>query len=125
MQHCPQCGSGNKDGAPICAGCGHALPTAEKASSKETASPLASHLPRAPSKLSFLAILSFILGFGSLAIYAVGFVFAIPGVICGHMALKRIKSSGGALRGRGLATGGLVTGYLEILLGLYGLINSI
>jgi hypothetical protein len=40
---------------------------------------------------------------------------ALPAVICGHKALKRIKYSGGALIGRRLAVGGLVTGYLGIL----------
>jgi hypothetical protein len=38
----------------------------------------------------------------------------IPGVICGHKALSKIKRSGGALTGQGLAIAGLVTGYLGI-----------
>jgi uncharacterized protein YqgC (DUF456 family) len=36
-------------------------------------------------------------------------------VICGHKALSKIKQSGGALAGQGLAIAGLVTGYLGIL----------
>jgi hypothetical protein len=44
-------------------------------------------------------------------------IFAgIPAVICGHTALSRIKRSGGMLQGNGLAIGGLVTGYLSIVL---------
>jgi hypothetical protein len=39
---------------------------------------------------------------------------AIPGVICGHVALSRIKRSGGSLSGQGLAIAGLITGYLGI-----------
>jgi competence protein ComGC len=39
---------------------------------------------------------------------------AIPGVICGHKALSKIKYSGGAVSGQGLAIAGLVTGYLGI-----------
>src|SRR5258706_66510 len=39
---------------------------------------------------------------------------AIPGVICGHKALSRIKYSGGGISGQGLAIAGLVTGYLGI-----------
>jgi hypothetical protein len=43
----------------------------------------------------------------------------IPAVICGHMALPRIKRSGGALEGTGLAIGGLVTGYASIALSIF------
>ena len=35
-------------------------------------------------------------------------------MICGHKALSKIKRSGGALTGQGLAIGGLVTGYVGI-----------
>jgi len=67
----------------------------------------------APPKTSGLAIWSLVLGILSLACFSI--FAAIPGVICGHKALKRIKYSGGALEGQGLAIGGLVTGYLGIL----------
>jgi hypothetical protein len=64
-----------------------------------------------------LAIWSLVLGILSLFCF---YIFtAIPGVICGHKALSRIKSSGGALKGEGLAIGGLVTGYLGIALSLF------
>jgi hypothetical protein len=43
-------------------------------------------------------------------------VFAIPAVICGHLALRRIQRSGGSLGGRGLALAGLITGYVGIAL---------
>jgi hypothetical protein len=43
-------------------------------------------------------------------------VFAIPAVICGHLALGRIQRSGGSLGGRGLALAGLITGYVGIAL---------
>lgn len=39
---------------------------------------------------------------------------AIPGVICGHKALSKIKNSGGALNGSGMAIAGLITGYIGI-----------
>jgi len=39
---------------------------------------------------------------------------AVPGVICGHQALSKIKRASGALTGQGLAITGLVTGYLGI-----------
>jgi competence protein ComGC len=45
-------------------------------------------------------------------------LFAIPAVICGHMAYSRIKRSSGALTGEGLALAGLITGYVSITLSL-------
>ena len=63
-------------------------------------------------KTSALAIWSLVLGILSLACFTI--FAAIPGVICGHKALSKIKRSGGALTGQGLAIAGLVTGYLGI-----------
>jgi competence protein ComGC len=63
-------------------------------------------------KTSALAIWSLVLGILSLACLTI--FAAIPGVICGHKALSKIKHSGGALAGQGLAIAGLVTGYLGI-----------
>jgi hypothetical protein len=71
-------------------------------------------LPAGPSspKTSALAIWSLVLGILSLMCFS---IFAsIPGVICGHKALGRIKNSGGMLEGRGLAIAGLVTGYIGL-----------
>jgi Domain of unknown function (DUF4190) len=65
-----------------------------------------------PPKTSALAIWSLVLGILSLACFSI--FAAIPGVICGHKALSRIKYSGGRISGQGLAIGGLVTGYLGI-----------
>ena len=63
-----------------------------------------------------LAIWSLVLGILSLTCF---YIFtAIPAVICGHTALSRIKRSGGALTGNGLAIGGLVTGYLGIAMSI-------
>ena len=66
----------------------------------------------AQPKTSGLAIWSLVLGILSLACFTI--FAAIPGVICGHKALSKIKRSGGALTGQGLAIAGLVTGYLGI-----------
>jgi hypothetical protein len=63
-------------------------------------------------KTSALAIWSLVLGILSLACFTI--FTAIPGVICGHKALSKIKKSGGELTGQGLAIAGLVTGYLGI-----------
>lgn len=63
-------------------------------------------------KTSALAIWSLVLGILSLACFTI--FTGIPGVICGHKALSKIKKSGGELTGQGLAIAGLVTGYLGI-----------
>jgi hypothetical protein len=62
---------------------------------------------------SALAIWSLVLGILSLTCFSI--FSAIPGVICGHKALSKIKQSSGMLTGQGLAIAGLVTGYLGIL----------
>jgi general secretion pathway protein G len=69
-------------------------------------------LPGAPPKTAGLAIWSLVLGILSLICFSI--LAAIPGVICGHKALSKIKHSAGALTGQGLAIAGLVTGYLGI-----------
>jgi hypothetical protein len=48
---------------------------------------------------------------------------AIVAVVLGHKALGQIQRSNGSLGGGGLAVGGLVTGYLGILIG--GAISSL
>jgi len=73
--------------------------------------PLPGELPQ--PKTSALAIWSLVLGVLSLVCFSI--LSGIPGVICGHKALSRIKQSGGTLTGQGLAIAGLVTGYLGIL----------
>src|SRR5947199_4742662 len=59
-----------------------------------------------------LAILSFTCGW---------LVTAIPAVICGHIARSKIRKSGGALGGKGVATAGLILGYIALVLGIMGI----
>ena len=63
-------------------------------------------------KTSGLAVWSLVLGILSLGCLSI--LSGIPGVICGHKALSKIKRSAGALTGQGMAIAGLVTGYLGI-----------
>ena len=57
------------------------------------------------------------LAVGSLVCGILGFFTAgitgIVGVVLGHVSLSKIKKSAGTMGGRGLAIGGLVTGYLS------------
>jgi competence protein ComGC len=62
---------------------------------------------------SGLALASMILGICGIVL-CLGPLAGIPGVICGHMAQSRIKQAGGTMSGAGLATAGLVMGYLSI-----------
>jgi competence protein ComGC len=72
-------------------------------------------------KTSALAIWSLVLGILGLVLLmaCLGVLFAIPGVICGHLAYSRIKRSSGALAGQGMALAGLITGYVSIGLSVF------
>ena len=72
-------------------------------------------VPRTPP----VAIWSLILAVLS---FTCGWLFtAIPAGICGHIARAKIRKSGGALGRRGIATGGLVLGYIALVLGIMGI----
>ena len=64
----------------------------------------------AQSKNCGLAITSLVLGLSSLLLFI---ITGIPAVICGHMALGKIKRSQGSLSGNGMAITGLVLGYIS------------
>ncbi len=51
------------------------------------------------------------LALGIIAVVCLGPIAGIPAVVCGHLALSRIKKSVGPVRGRGKAIAGLVLGY--------------
>jgi len=61
-----------------------------------------------------MALTSMILGL--LGLFVAWIFTAIPAVICGHIARKQIRASGGLQTGDGMALTGLITGYLVIVL---------
>ena len=66
--------------------------------------------------------------FGILSLLCLCFT-ALPAVIYGHLALSRIRRSGRAYGGEGLAIAGLVLGYFFIVISIvmavsYGMIAS-
>jgi Domain of unknown function (DUF4190) len=74
--------------------------------------PTVPHTPAVAIWSLILAVLSF----------TCGWLFtAIPAVICGHIARSKIRKSGGALSGKGIATAGLVLGYIALVLGIMGI----
>jgi hypothetical protein len=73
---------------------------------------VAQTVPRTPP----VAIWSLILAVLS---FTCGWLFtAIPAVIYGHIARSKIRKSGGALGGKGIATAGLILGYIALVLGV-------
>jgi competence protein ComGC len=77
--------------------------------------------PPVPSiRTSPLAIWSLVLGILGvvLLLACIGPLFAIPAIICGHLAYSRVRQSGGVLKGEGMALAGLITGYVGVVLGL-------
>ena len=58
-----------------------------------------------------LAIWSFVLGV--LSLVCCGFILGVPAVICGHLALSKLQKDP-QLQGKGLATAGLIIGYVAI-----------
>lgn len=73
--------------------------------------------PQPTTRTSTTAIISLIAGI-------VGFLQILPiigpivAVVTGHMAKKEIKNSGGMVTGNGMATTGLILGYVALALGL-------
>ena len=65
----------------------------------------------AGAKTEPLAIWSFVLSV--LSLVCCGFILGIPAVICGHLALSKFQKEP-QLQGKGLATAGLVIGYVAI-----------
>lgn len=72
-----------------------------------------------------LAIASMIVGISSI-VCCLGPLAGIPAVIMGHKANSKIRKSGGLLTGGGMATAGLVTGYLSIfMIAMWGLMAAV
>jgi hypothetical protein len=78
-------------------------------------------LPPGPAtRTSVSGIISLIAGIlGLLSSWGgVGGLFSIAAVILGHVSKSEIKKNPGTVTGGGLATGGLITGYLGLAIGL-------
>jgi len=73
-------------------------------------------VPQPVARTSPVAIWTLVLAILS---FTCGWLFtAIPAVICGHIARSKIRKSCGALRGKGIATAGLLLGYVAVVLGV-------
>lgn len=67
--------------------------------------------PRKNKRLSTASLVCSIIG-GSLS------TFSIPAIICGHMALRKVKKSPDVYGGRGIAIAGVILGYVGLVLGV-------
>lgn len=76
-------------------------------------------LQQAPTETNLWAIISLVSGvLGWLGVFGLGGIVA---VITGHVAKNQIRASHGVQTGDGLATAGLVLGYINIAFTLVGL----
>jgi len=88
-------------------------PTASSAPTPTAAPyPQAAYNPAQALPTSNEAIWSLVLGI--LSLVCLGLIAGIPAVILGTIAKKKISASGGNIRGQGLATAGLVMGWVSI-----------
>ena len=69
---------------------------------------------------STLAIISLISGI--CAYVFLPFIGSLAAVILGHLAKKEIRESNGTIKGDGMATAGLVLGYIQLTLILLGIV---
>jgi len=73
-----------------------------------------------------LAVASLVLGILAVLLCGVGAVLGIPGLICGIMGMSRVKKSGGAEKGHGLAlTGTILSGVSIAMIPVVGLLAAI
>jgi type IV pilus assembly protein PilA len=114
---CPHCGTANSDEGKYCVKCGNSL------DSGRTAQPFAdvgsavapSQSPSAAQPIvgtpptSGKAVASLICG-----VFAFVLPASIAAIVLGHMSLSEIRKSAGRIGGAGIATAGLVLGYIGI-----------
>jgi type IV pilus assembly protein PilA len=124
---CAQCGAPNDDQAQFCVKCGTLVQAAPAAGSGQPAPGVVtpSGWPAPPANISSYAVPGQAYtgptqtsgkAIGSLicGILFLLFPFAIGAVVLGHLSLSDIRKAAGRLTGRGLATTGLVLGYLGL-----------
>lgn len=69
-------------------------------------------MPKTPG----VAVTSLVLGI--LSYVCIGPFASIPAVICGHVAMGKIKQANGMLGGHGMALAGIILGYVNIAISL-------
>ena len=109
--YCPQCGQQNPAESATCGNCGQPLMTPAAAPQPSPAAGTAAPAPSAAVPTDGKAIASLVLGLLGVIICIAG----IPAIILGHIARSNIRKSNGQLKGEGMATAGMVLGYLTVV----------
>ncbi len=107
MIYCTHCGKMNPDHTGFCMHCGAEMPPTESILRPSEAGPAYT----GPAENSGTAIGSLICG-----ILFVFFPTAVAAIVLGHLAQSQIRSGGGRLKGGGMATAGLILGYIGVAL---------
>jgi len=72
------------------------------------------------NNLALVSLICGVLGWSMVPVVA-----SIVAIVTGHMARKQIRESYGREEGDGLAIGGLVLGYANLVLGLIGIVFAV
>jgi RNA polymerase subunit RPABC4/transcription elongation factor Spt4 len=140
--NCTTCGILLTPGVAFCPNCGTRVSASSSAGAPTVVIPQAPEVPQrsgAPSSFPYpaatlppayppdptiyappkppasnAALVSLI--FGILSWFAIPLIGAIVAVVAGHKARKEIQAAGGQLGGSGMATAGLILGYLHLAL---------
>ncbi len=114
---CQTCGMANPDSRQFCSKCGKPLPSAAARVTPAPAAVRAGSSSEAPppftgdAPTSGKAIASLVCGVFTFFLPA-----SVAAIILGHISLSEIRNSAGRIGGRGLATTGLVLGYLGLVI---------
>jgi type IV pilus assembly protein PilA len=112
---CFKCGASMPDTTQACPRCGAVVAAGPQSPPPVSLPGGAAAVPRqygAPPQTDGKAVGSLILGI--LAIFPFGLLAGIPAVVLGHLSKSSIAKSMGRLKGEGMATAGLVMGYVSV-----------
>lgn len=105
MIYCTRCGKMNPDHTGFCMHCAAEMPPTESILRPSEAEPAYT----GPTENSGQAIGSLICG-----VLFMFFPAAVAAIVLGHLAQSQIRNSGGRLKGAGMATVGLILGYIGV-----------